>query len=99
MPSFANDGFALQEISGYGEPNSGTLTVAVLGLAQLPMLLPGTPDCLLLPRPDVVVPLGPQGVYQQPIPAAVRPITVHVQAVQMLQSSFVTASAFRVDTF
>ncbi len=58
--------------------------VLVLGLAQQPVLFPslGGAPCLLVPRPDVLVPIAPSqiGSLDIGLPASVRPVTIDMQA-------------------
>lgn len=88
--AFAHDGIKVREF-----PGPGLATLAVIGLAQQPLLLPGVQFCLLLPRPDLVVVLGQSGLDLS-IPAAARPLILHVQGVALLPSTLLTTRAFRI---
>jgi hypothetical protein len=86
-PSFVGNGL---QISGrsYFSPGSGFYDMAfvVLGTGVQPVTLPSSfsfPGCLLLPSPEIVVPLPPFARLQLPLPAAVRPITFLVQGVDL----------------
>lgn len=62
----------------------GGIDVYVVGLSQQPLLMPpqnGLP-CLLVPSPDIVL-LDTTGSLDIPLPATLRPITFHVQVVQV----------------
>ena len=96
-PAFANAGVGLDLVP------SQDLTVLVLGLAQQPLLLPGgvLAPCLVVPAPDVLL-VVPPSVYfwsQVPLPAAVRPVTFHAQAVRLAASGLLTTDAFSVVAF
>jgi hypothetical protein len=57
----------------------------VVGLAQQPILLPqiGPAPCVLVPRPDVLLPVSPLQVVTLaiPLPPSVRPMTLQGQLV------------------
>jgi hypothetical protein len=74
----------------------GALAVFVVGFTQQPVLLPaiGFIPCLLVPSPDVV--LFQTTALHLPLPAAVRPITVHVQAVMLTSAGLRTTDGYTV---
>jgi hypothetical protein len=81
----------------------GGINVFVVGLSQQPVLLPpqyGLP-CLLVPSPDIVL-LDTTGELTIPLPATLRPITFHVQVVQVqfpplsLNTGLVTSDGFTI---
>ncbi|MFN3242498.1 MAG: hypothetical protein ACE37K_13425 [Planctomycetota bacterium] len=88
-------------------PQSGVLfgvgvasgpAVAVYGLGVQPTLLPNSgalQPCLLVPSPDLVVLIPPNG-HLLGLPAAVRPITVYVQGVVLLPTGLGTSNGFVV---
>jgi hypothetical protein len=59
----------------------------VVGLAQQPILLPqlGPAPCILVPRPDVLLPVLPSQdvTFGIPLPASVRPVTLQGQLVYL----------------
>lgn len=74
-------------------------SVLALGLAPQPVLLPsfGAETCLLVPRPDAVLPLVGLGMPSTlALPAAVRPVTVYAQVVRFAQGSLRVTDAFRI---
>jgi hypothetical protein len=88
--SFTDRGIVLLNNSGFGEPEIG-----VFGLGLQPVVLPGGPNCLLLPSPDLLMFLP----YFQPVelglPASVRPVTFWVQGV-VFGGPFGTTNGFWV---
>lgn len=72
--------------------------VAVLGLQVQPLLLQAltSPPCLLLPSPDVLVLLSTWAPQSLAIPAAVRPIMIVAQAVEVDPLGLLTSNAFQV---
>lgn len=88
--AFAHDGVRM------GVP-AGGLGVAVLGLGAQPLLLStyGDLPCRLLPSPDVLLVLPPNGL-DLPIPAAVRPFTFHTQTVWIEGQALPTTTGHRV---
>jgi hypothetical protein len=74
--------------------------VFVFGWGMQPVRLPPVylPPCLLMPTLDVVLPgaaTAPSVIYV-PLPAAVRPVTFHLQAVGLLPAGLATTDAFIV---
>jgi hypothetical protein len=83
----------------YGSPFPSPFPkVAVLGLQVQPLLMPaqvGFP-CLLLPSPDLLVLLSASTAQSLAIPAAVRPITIWAQAVEVDPLGLLTSGAYQV---
>ncbi len=84
-------------------PSSQELRVLALGLSQQPFLLP-TPvalPCLIVPAPDVLflVPTNISLGVVIPLPAAVRPVTLHAQAIGLSPAGLVTTDAWRASAF
>lgn len=81
FPVFSNSGYVLRAIVPYFSRPA----VMVVGLAQQPILLPqiGPVPCLLVPRPDVLLPVLPSQVVTLdiPLPPSVRPVTLQGQLV------------------
>lgn len=76
--------------------SSGALAVYVVGLTQQPLLLPpsGLVPCLLVPSTDVVLfQLAPLHLA---LPAAVRPLTFHLQAVALTSVGLQTTDGYTV---
>lgn len=84
-------GFPVFSSSGYvfraDAPFASLPAVMVVGLAQQPVLLPqiGPAPCLLVPRPDVLLPVLPMQVvsFGIPLPPSVRPVTLQGQLVHL----------------
>jgi hypothetical protein len=96
-PSFVGSGV------GIVVPPSLDLRVLALGLSQQPFLLPTSMalPCLVVPAPDVLI-LVPNVTALQveiPLPAAVRPVTVHAQAIGLSPAGLVTTDAWRATAF
>jgi len=74
--------------------------VLVIGLSKQPVLLPAPAGtaCLLLPAPDILL-WNPAGQHHVALPAAVRPVTFHVQGVAVTASGLLPTDAFRVAAF
>lgn len=83
FPVFSNSGYVFRADSPYGS----RLAVMVVGLAQQPILLPqiGPTPCLLVPSPDVLLPVLPMQVvsFGIPLPPSVRPVTLQGQLVHL----------------
>lgn len=83
FPVFSNSGYVFRADSPYGS----RLAVMVVGLAQQPILLPqiGPVPCLLVPSPDVLLPVLPMQVvtFGVPLPPSVRPVTLQGQLVYL----------------
>lgn len=95
LPSFIDLGLELTAIA-----NPSTSPVfAVFGFGVQPVLLPlfGQAPCLLLPRPDIVVPMV-NSTLPIALPPAVRPLTFWVQGVTVVPQLLVT-DCTRVDAF
>ena len=88
-PVFVDQGFDLEFTPG----------LLVVGAAVAPTVwtpasvLPFASTCLLLPSPDIVL-WVPSGFLHVPIPAALRPLELHVQAVCPGPTGFTTTDAF-----
>jgi hypothetical protein len=82
-PVFTNSGYVFRADAIYGS----RLAVMVVGLAQQPILLPqlGPAPCILVPRPDVLLPVLPSQdvTFGIPLPASVRPVTLQGQLVYL----------------
>ena len=73
--------------------------VLVLGLGVQPLLVPSPfpGPCLLLPSPDLLVPIiVPQTFWSLPLPAAVRPVTVWAQGVLVTAAGLGTTDGFSI---
>src|SRR5262245_20191194 len=91
--AFAHDGVLLRV-------PPGSLCVAVLGLGVQPFLLTvqsGWP-CILLPSPDVLLVIPPNG-FDLPIPAAARPIDIYAQGVMLDPLGLWTTTGYRTSAF
>lgn len=78
-PSFLGQGIDFQLLTGVPQD----LHVLVLGLDAAPLALPpiGGLPCILLPRPDLLIPLPPWAYVEHvSIPPAVRPLQLFAQA-------------------
>ncbi len=77
--------------------------VLVLGLGLQPQPLPlaTAPSCLLLPAPDLLVPLvfPPLPYFTLPLPAAVRPVSVYAQGVLVSAAGLGTTNSFSIYAF
>ncbi|MFK7740780.1 MAG: hypothetical protein AB8H80_10690 [Planctomycetota bacterium] len=96
-PAFSYDGFRMHV--NYTAPGG---VWAVVGFGLQPVLLPSSlPNCVLLPRPDVVLPLpAPAGGIDVPIPPSLRPLTLYAQAVPLPLSGLPFATdGYRVRAF
>ena len=77
--------------------------VVVIGFGTQPLLLgpqsplPFVTGCLLLPTPDVLS-WQPTGQLRLPLPPALRPLTLHVQAV-MIGPMFALSDGYRIYAF
>jgi hypothetical protein len=97
QPSFQGTGVVALAYS----PPINVPSVLVLGLAPQPVVLPplwGFP-CLLLPRPDVLLPFFTVSEIQLALPAAVRPIDVWMQRAGLMNGQVFTAESFVVRAF
>jgi hypothetical protein len=81
FPVFSNSGYVFRADA----PFASRPAVMVVGLAQQPILLPqiGPAPCVLVPRPDVLLPVSPLQVVTLaiPLPPSVRPMTLQGQLV------------------
>lgn len=77
-------------------------SLLVLGLSSQPIMLPalGSTPCILGPSPDTVLFVPPTvGRYTLPLPAAVRPVDVFAQVVQLYGPTLAVTDAFRVNAY
>jgi hypothetical protein len=77
-------------------------TVLVFGLAVQPIPLPFAiaSSCLLVPRPDLLVPIVlPSTSYVLPLPPAVRPLTAFAQAIAVTPSGLAGSSSFTIQAY
>lgn len=83
FPVFPNSGYVFRAATSFGSRPA----VMVVGLAQQPILLPqiGPAPCVLVPRPDVLLPVLPMEVVTLniPLPPSVRPVTLQGQLVYL----------------
>ncbi|MFK7743181.1 MAG: hypothetical protein AB8H80_22895 [Planctomycetota bacterium] len=90
-PSFENLGIDMVQPYPIG--------VMVLGLApqvgQLSIYSGTSLPCLLLPRPDLTL-AGVSPLFNLPIPASVRPITIYAQAVGLLAGELVVSDGYSI---
>lgn len=81
FPVFSDSGYVFRADA----PFASRPAVMVVGLAQQPILLPqiGPVPCLLVPSPDVLLPVLPSQVVTLaiPLPPSVRPVTLQGQLV------------------
>lgn len=92
VPVFADRGIDLVAV-----PSGSTLGVFVLGLNLQPLLLPpqqGLP-CLLTPSPDIVL-FVPTNQVRVPLPAAVRPVTLHAQWVAVTATGLAVTEGWTI---
>lgn len=96
------EAFVHESFTGGGiEAVSPAANLLVVGFGAQPTLLPSASSpifpCLLYPQPDIVVPLGFEGLVV-PIPPAARPIGFFVQAIRVLAPQDLrTTQAFYVN--
>ncbi|MBZ0154525.1 MAG: hypothetical protein K8J09_23600 [Planctomycetes bacterium] len=92
-PSFLGQGLDFQVVSGVPQD------LHVLGLAAAPIALPpiaGSP-CILLPQPDLVIPLPPWTYHEHvSIPPAVRPLQLFAQAARFGSAGILLTDGLRV---
>lgn len=97
-PSFLGQGLDFQVLSGAPQD----LHVLVLGLAAAPIALPpiaGSP-CILLPQPDLVIPLPPWSYLEHvSIPPAVRPLQLFAQAARLGSAGILLTDGLMVSAF
>lgn len=97
-PSFLGQGLDFQVVSGTPQD----LHVLVLGLAAAPIVLPpiaGLP-CILLPQPELVIPLPPWSYLEHvSIPPAVRPLQLFAQAARFGSAGILLTDGLMVSAF
>lgn len=95
LPVFANRGVDLTLWPALGVP-----AVFVLGVNQLPLLLPPYQGltCLLIPSPDIVL-WQPNNALHVPLPVAVRPLTFYVQGVAVTPSALAVTEGYTIAAF
>jgi hypothetical protein len=86
QPSFVGTGVGLT----MAPLGAGNLSVAVIGTSVQPIVSPlfVYPGCLLLPAADVLLALPAFTTVEIPLPAAVRPVSLWVQALELDLSGF-----------
>jgi hypothetical protein len=83
--------------------SSSEPVIVVLGLGSMPVLFPSMPwsgpACLLMPTPDLLLAVPVALELEIPLPAAVRPVTLHAQAVVVSPFGLQTSDAYRIQAF
>ena len=93
--------FVAQGLELTASSQSSSLPVfAVFGFGAQPALLPsfGSAPCLLLPTPDIIVPIASNATLSVGLPPALRPLTFWVQGVAVVPQ-LLTTDCTRVDAF
>lgn len=98
---FATPTFQGSGVQFYTMTASPAVLVFGLAVQPVPLPFPIASSCLLVPRPDLLVPVAvpTTGGYVLPLPQAVRPLTAFAQAIAVTPTGLAGSNSFTVQAY